>query len=291
MSYFDDTEISVPATGARLSVRRVLVSLIVLIALVGLTSVVAPPPAQATTASACPEMTDSIRRIYLAYFGREPNAYEAHSWTNKYMNGDMNLPQIAGELVHSREFANLWGSRTSAEFVTLMYQRTSRPDPAAETLHHWTRVLNTGYTRGEMTLALTESEHYVQLTNTSIPLSGYLRWYPPGTHWYCGSGPRSAVSVRPLTGQVLLVDRLVRNEGAGASQFEIATIEGGFQNAVLGSGVLPGRSADYMWAGVLSGDGFYGSALQIIAPETTRWAVVFYPRTIGRNRLGWQIDS
>ncbi|MDH3303350.1 MAG: hypothetical protein OES24_22840, partial [Acidimicrobiia bacterium] len=87
-----------------------------------------PPP------SACPEMTDSIRRIYRAYFKREPNAYEAYSWTNRYMSGDASLPVIAGTLAHSSEFNDQWGSRTSSEFVELLYLNTGRTSPAPEVL-------------------------------------------------------------------------------------------------------------------------------------------------------------
>jgi len=245
--------------------------------------------AQPSSESACPEMTDSIRRLYLAFFKRDPNPYEAHSWTNRYMAGEANLPSIAGSLAHSREFLTLWGSSTSSQFVELIHLNTDHPAPSAEELHHWTRALNTGYTRGEMTVALTESEHFVTATGTTKPLSGYLRWYPPGTHWYCGSGPRSALSVKPLVGQVVFADRLVKNEGPASASYEIATVESGLRNAVIASGSLPSGATDYLWSGSFSGDGYYGSALQIVAPASTRWAVVFYPRSIGTTRLGWQI--
>jgi hypothetical protein len=205
------------------------------------------------------------------------------------MSGEANLPSIAGSLVQSKEFHLLWGSRTSSEFVDLIHLNTDRPPPSTEDRQHWTRALNTGYTRGEMTVALTESEHFVTATGTTKPLSGYLRWYPPGTHWYCGSGPRSALSIKPLVGQIVFADRLVKNEGLTSAEFEIATVEGGMRNAVIAGGSLPPGAADYLWSGSFSGDGFYGSALQILAPASTRWAVVFYPRSIGTTRLGWQI--
>jgi hypothetical protein len=97
------------------------------------------------------------------------------------------------------------------------------------------------------------------------------------------------MSVHPLSGDVLFVDRLVHNGGSLSAGFEIVTVENGFRNAVLASGVLPPGATDYLWSGALSGNGFYGSALQIDAPDQTRWAVVFYPRPIGRSRLGWEI--
>ncbi len=273
----------------RLGFARAIVAITFSLSAVLVGSGAAPAAGQQVKASACPEMTDSIRRIYLAYFDREPDPYEAFSWTSRYMNGEVSLPQIAGSLARSGEFNRLWGSRTSAEFVELVHLRTGRDVPDSDEIERWAKILNTGYSRGEMTVALTETEHYVSLTDTARPLSGYLRWYPPGTHWYCGSGPRSAVSVKPLQGAVVFVDRLVENGEPEQAAFQIITIENGMGNATLASGVLPARASDFMWSGVLSGDGFYGSALQISATESTRWVVVFYPQSIGNSRLGWQI--
>jgi len=255
-------------------------------------TVVQPQPSDADgpVPSACPEMTDSIRRIFIALFLREPSANEAFHWTSKYMNGETNLPEIAAQLIRSSEFQTRYGARTSSEFVELMYRNTRRPLPSTDELSHWTSTLNTGYGRGPMSLSLIESEEFVASTATSRPLSGYLRWYPPGTHWYCGTGSRTELSIKPLIGEVIFADRLIRNDGDVGDNIQIATVENGVDNAVMATGLLPPRVTDYTWFGAFAGDGFYGSSLNITARASTRWVVVFYTEPIGRSRLGWQIQ-
>ncbi len=239
--------------------------------------------------SACPEMTDSIRRIFIALFLREPDLNEAFHWTNQYGSGQANLAAITTDLARSAEFNRQHGSLTSSEFVELMYRNTRNPPPSQQILDHWTRILNTGYPRGEMALTLIESEDFVRKTATARPLSGYLRWYPPGTHWYCGSGTVEGLSIRPLTGPVVFADRLITNEGDEPDEVLMVTLEQGLGNAVMAQSTLPPRVTDYSWMGTFSGDGFYGGALTVGAGESTRWIAVFYTQSIGHSRLGWQI--
>ena len=241
--------------------------------------------------SACPELTDSIRRLFVALHLREPDLNEAFHWTGQYMTGEANLAAIANQLIRSAEFDDQHGPLASSEFVQLMYRNTRNAPPSEQVLQHWTRALNTGYTRGEMTLVLTESEDFVRKTATVRPLSGYLRWYPPGTHWYCGHGTVEGLSIKPLTGRQVFADRLIRNEGDEPDQVVIVTLEDGLANAVMAQATLPPRVTDYSWMGVFTGDGFYGGALTIGAAPSTRWMVVFYPQPIGHSRLGWEIDT
>ncbi len=259
--------------------------------LVSLTMTGAPPAvgAEGPPESACPEMTDSIRRLHLALFLREPDLNEAFHWTDRYKSGEANLASIANELARSTEFDRQHGPKTSSQFVELLYNNTRNPPPSQQILQHWTRALNTGYTRGEMVLVLTESEAFVRKTATARPLSGYLRWYPPGTHWYCGRGTVEGLSIKPLTGDRVYADRLIRNEGDTPDDVVMVTLESGLANAVMARSTLPPRVTDYSWMGTFAGDGYYGGAVTVGAGPSTRWIIVFYPRSIGHNRLGWQI--
>ncbi len=240
--------------------------------------------------SACPEMTDSIRRLHLALLLREPDLNEAFHWTERYKSGDSDLPTIANQLIRSAEFDRRHGPMTSSEFVQLLYENTESPPPSQQILQHWTRALNTGYTRGQMALVLTESEGFVRSTETARPLAGYLRWYPPGTHWYCGRGTVEGLSIRPLTGPQVFADRLFRNEGDTPDQVVMVTLEDGMANAIMAQATLPPRVTDYSWMGTFAGDGYYGGAVTVGAGPATRWIVVFYTQPIGHSRLGWQID-
>jgi hypothetical protein len=54
-------------------------------------------------------------------------------------------------------------------------------------------------------------------------------------------------------------------------------------------GTLPGGYTNYNWDGAFTGDGDYGRFIEVLAGPSTAWAVVFYPLTIGPERLGWQL--
>lgn len=275
----------------RIARRRGLVARAVAVVVLSLAAILGPVPSPSVSQTAipneCPEMTDSIHRLFRALLGRGPTVNEAYFWNDIYMRAEMNLPQIADRIMGSAEFNRLHGDVTTREFVLLMYRSTEREVPIQEVLHHWTRALNNGYTRGEMALGLTETSHWVAVTGTARPLSGYLRWYPPGTHWYCGSGSRQGLSIQPLVGDAVHVDRLLVNRGTALDQVSITTIEAGVETATIVWGALAPVSTDYRWFGTFRGDGFYGDGLNITVADTTRWTLVFYNQPIGVGRLGW----
>ena len=284
---------TVAARPSRGRFRRLATRALAAALLLGSVTLVSPDSTSAADeppASACPEMTDSIRRLFLGIFQREPSLNEAFYWTDQYKTGAGNLPMIANRLIGSVEFDRQYGSRTSAEFVELLYSNTGNPAPSQQIRRHWSRALNAGYSKGEMTLVLTEAEAFVRRTSTARPLAGYLRWYPPGVHWYCGRGTIEGLSIKPLTGSQVFADRLIRNEGETVDPVLMVTIEGGLANAVMAQSSLAPDVTDYSWMGTFAGDGFYGDALTVGAGPSTRWIAVFYDRSIGHSRLGWQID-
>lgn len=266
------------------------IALLIILLLSTIVATTVSVDAEGPPESACPEMTDSIRRLFLAIFRREPDVNEAFYWTDRYMSGESNLPAIANQLIRSSEFNRQYGATSSSEFVELVYASTQNAPPSPQILQHWSRALTTGYTRGEMVVVLTESEDFVRKTATARPLAGYLRWYPPGTHWYCGRGTVEGLSIKPLTGERVYADRLIRNEGDTSDEVIMVTLEQGLANAVLAQSTLPAGVTDYSWMGMFTGDGFYGAAVTVGAGPSTRWIMVFYTRPIGHSRLGWQID-
>lgn len=139
-------------------------------------------------------------------------------------------------------------------------------------------------------LTVTESYDYVVRTGTVKPLAGYLRWYPGGTHWYCDIGS-ATVGVRPLTGDVW-ADYYFKNRGDGADDIALWTLDDDRSQAVrMNSATLSAGFTDYNWDGVFIGDGDYGRFIDVQTGATTDWIVVFYPRSIGEDRLGWQLSS
>jgi hypothetical protein len=280
--------------------RRVLSGRLTALVLVGLAvavgALVGPEgvrPARAQSApesTTCPVMTDSVRRLYLAFFNREPTGTEFVLDTTRYRDGEMNLEQLASRLAGSEEFAVRYGLLTDERYVELVYRNVLRRQPTDEDRAFWTTNLASGYDRGPVMLAFSESEEFVRRTGTSVPLSGYLRWYPDGTHWYCGIGSRDDLPIKPLVDPTLSADYLFANGGSQAARTGLQTVLGGVAHVRINDGSLPAGYTNYTWGGTFTGDGDYGDAIDVLAGDNTSWVVVFYQGSIGDQRLGWQID-
>ncbi|MEM8924742.1 MAG: DUF4214 domain-containing protein [Actinomycetota bacterium] len=253
------------------------------------TWLVVPAPASATSyPSLCPVMTDSITRLYLAFFGRSPDAAGFRYWVGQYSSGQTGLAQIAQHFANAEEFGDK-RYLSNESYVDWMYDEVLGPNSSTERQNYWVEALDAGYPRGSMALAFTESWEYVDKTNTSMPLAGYLRWYPQGTHWYCNIGSVRQ-TVTPLTGEVW-ADYYFRNRGDRATNVGLWTVEAnGNRHVEMMAGRLDADFTDYNWDGFFSGDGSYGHSIDVVAGDRTDWVVVFYPHTLGPDRLGWQIE-
>ncbi|MEL7156811.1 MAG: DUF4214 domain-containing protein [Actinomycetota bacterium] len=253
------------------------------------TWLVTPSPASATTyPSKCPVMTDSITRLYLAFFKRQPDPAGFRHWVQEYSTGGSSLAEIAQSFATADEFANR-RYYDNQSYVDWLYDEVLGPTSSIEREDYWVEALDAGYPRGSVALAFTESWEYVAKTQTAMPLAGYLRWYPEGTHWYCDIGSVTR-TVRPLTGEVW-ADYYFSNRGDHASGVELWTLEAdGRRNVRMTSGMLQANYTDYNWDGHFNGDGSYGHSIDVRAGANTNWVVVFYPRTLGPDRLGWQIN-
>lgn len=276
--------------------RRTVVGSVISLLLVTTSVIVLPPSAPASGAeavrpeSSCPELTDSIRRLYLAYFNREPDAASFVERVGEYQTGAADLPTISEELARSEEFRTRYGTLSDARFVELVYRNVLRRPPDDASRDYWVRSLATGYPRGRVMIAFSESEDFVRRTATTIPLAGFLRWYPSGAHWYCGVGPAPNLSIRPLTNEVLYADFMFHNGGHETSPIELHTAIDSDRHVTMTEGeLLPGFTV-YRWDGRFSGGDNYGTNIQVEAGANVGWTVVFYPRSIGSRRLGWQIS-
>jgi hypothetical protein len=233
-------------------------------------------------------MTDSITRLYLAYFDREPDIAGFDNWVDLYRRGEASLPQISETFAQSGEF-NDRGLDTDEAFVNWVFDQVVEVEPSPTTRAYWVDALDQGYPRGTMMLTFTESQEYVDKTDTTIPLAGYLRWYPAGAHWYCDIGGPIATEIQPLVGGVW-ADFYFANNGDALDEIGLWTHETEGQRSVaMTAGALPAGYTNYNWDGAFTGDGDYGRFIEIQAGASTAWIVVFYPLTIGPDRLGWQL--
>ncbi len=267
-------------------------------ALIALGSVLAMPP-RATSAdsypSACPELTDSITRLYYAYLQRPPSANEFHIWTDRYQRGETTLADISSSILRSNDFLQAHGSLSDQQFVQVTYQNLRNQRPSGDDLTHWTTVIERGYPRALMVLSMSETEEFTLATNTVPPLAGYHQWYPAGTHWYCGTGTDEQHSVIQLGPGTFYVDLLFRHtpeeaESATTSDAAAFSLQVPTRRPVLlGQGVLSGSSYDFRWDQRVDTRSALGGFISVTADASTSWTIVFSPRSIGEKRHGWEI--
>ncbi len=237
----------------------------------------------------CPVMTDSIRRLYRAYLEREPTARELERDIEQYRSGRANLEALSSALADGGLFRTRYGPLADEAFVRQIYRNTVDREPGEGDLDHWLTILDDGYQRGALVLALVESAEFIRRTGTSRPLSGYLNWYPEGVHWYCGIGPRDDLPIRPLVDGDLYADYMFSNVGSTGTDTGLTTVLDGLARVEMNDGSLPAGFTDFRWDGRFGGADDYGEAIDVAGGDDTSWVVVFYPRSIGDQRLGWQL--
>ncbi len=222
-------------------------------------------------ASPCPEMTDSVFRLYSAFFGREPDAAGWEYWMSVYVAPTTNLESIANDFVLSEEFVSTYGSLTNGEFVRLVYRNVMGREPDQVGYDHWVGSLDRGYSRGAVMIAFSESAEYVAQTDTWPPLAGFLQWYSRPLQFACGNG---SVVVGPEQ-QAPFADLLIWNDAAEAIGYRVGvdTPTGPFMDEY---GQLGASSYSIYWN--MNIGQIDGSSLIIEVPDRPDvfWTAVFY---------------
>ncbi len=189
------------------SVRGAFVALVVASATFGASGVIGgPASADAVIGSAqvsqlqsevddCPELTDTIVRLYSATFLRTPDDAGLGYWADEWRSGDIELPEISEFFTQSPEFQSLYGDVESREFVELLYENVLGRPGEREGVDYWTDRLATD-SRGTITLLFSESPEYVERTGTALPLTGFFSWPDPAFDFGCR---------RPLTPELLIL--------------------------------------------------------------------------------------
>lgn len=235
------------------------------------------------TNTPCPEMTDSITRLYTAFFERQPEQGGFEFWTEEYSSGRWNLDRMARQFVVSDEFVDTYGSLTNEEFVDLIYQNIQgRPgEPSGRAF--WIGELDSGrMTRGRVMIFFSESEEYVTRSETVRPMAGYLGWYPEGTSWACANGSGAMT----LAAGENYADILVNNFERTDQRFTIISYDRSFNDPILlDDNTLQADFYSYYKAErLLSGDGY----LEFDMTDNMYWLVVNYPTPMVDARAGWE---
>ncbi len=165
--------------------------------------------------SECPELTDTISRLYSATLLRQPDDAGLNFWTDEWQTGNRDLLEIADHLTSSPEFRTRYGHLGDREFVELLYQNVLGRNGESEGVDHWTDRLESER-RGAIALMFSESEEFVDLTGTSDPLAGYFGRPEPTDNPACR---------QPLTPELLIVSDSVIGALSNSNSGAIETVQ------------------------------------------------------------------
>ncbi len=123
-----------------------------------------------TTTTTRPEVTvpadaqaAPVRRLYLAYFLREPDKSGLAYWSGQHRGG-VSLDSISERFARSSEFVNRYGALSNGGFVDLIYTNLFGRTADAKGRTYWTGVLDRGRTRGAVMVGFSESAEFVRIT-------------------------------------------------------------------------------------------------------------------------------
>lgn len=128
-----------------------------LLALVATLTPVVAGAFQTTQVSA--QHTDEIRRLYRAFFDREPDTGGFATWTGQRARG-VALPAIADSFGRSSEFNNHYGHMNDEEFVTAVYRRALQREPDPKGHSDWTARMAGGMSRGRVVYNFAQSSEF-----------------------------------------------------------------------------------------------------------------------------------
>ena len=249
--------------------------------------------------TACPQITDSIFRLYRAYFLRDPDPAGWTYWIAAYgSKANTNLDVVSDSFALSKEFELRYGTLSDSDFVTLIYRNVLGRTPDSGGLTHWVASLGAGYPRGSVMIAFSESEEYVTRTATSTPLAGYLLWYDRNLRYSCGlsiSNGAQAVTV-PTDIPTPYADIFVLNSGTTSTQINLKLrfVVGGVPVEITQGApdLLP--AGEYLYGNNLPlPDGLQQIIItepQAPAGSAVVWVVVFYDHPHAEGRPGWILD-
>ncbi len=117
-------------------------------------------------------VTDSVYRLYQAYFLREPDAGGERHWNQQYGRCLVQLAAVSDAFASSPEFAARYGSLSDRAFVELVYQNVLGRPGEAGGVDYWTAMLQQGaLSRGGVMIGFSESAEMRGRTGTAAPVS------------------------------------------------------------------------------------------------------------------------
>lgn len=248
------------------------------------------PPVSAAAAGHCPEITDSIDRLYSAYFLREPDADGRGYWVDRYARGERNLRQISEAFAVSPEFLERYGALADREFVELLYRNVFDRTADRGGSDYWTGRLTSGLSRGALMIGFSESAEYIEQTGTTQPLAGVGRIYPVGTTFACGHGEGVATLYtgdRPMNVDILGINN---SHQRAQNLLVFVGVEGRAARDVVANEILNPHEYLLLWNGRFDTARLPAGERQVTvssADDDLHWVVVAYPEGTTLDRPGW----
>lgn len=171
------------------SVRRRRRWSLALLCVATLTVAIAPTSMRAADVTAAPvpyanaeQQANQIRRLYLAYFLREPDAAGAAYWQAQLKQGTT-IGAVSAYFAQSPEFSGRYGQLDNQAFLTMVYRNVLKRAPDASGLSYWLARIDGGMSRGTLMTHFSESPEFKHHTGTADPTPP-----PPGNGGAGGNG-------------------------------------------------------------------------------------------------------
>lgn len=135
---------------------------------VGRTGTTSPQP------SLCVEraVSDSVFRLYRAYFLRAPDTGGERYWVDTYGRCRASLAVVSDGFASSAEFRSRYGGLTNRQFVELVYTNVLGRPGEPSGVSYWTTTLDLGVrSRGGVMIGFSESAEFVVRTVTASPVA------------------------------------------------------------------------------------------------------------------------
>jgi uncharacterized protein YkwD len=128
------------------------------------------------------QAVEPVSRLYLAFFGRDPDFGGLIFWANQLRSG-FPLQGVADSFASSPEFRSMYGSLSNPAFVDRVYRNVLGRGADAGGLNYWVGQLNAGaLNRGGIMVNFSESPEYRNATWARIDVVaaylGFLRRSP-----------------------------------------------------------------------------------------------------------------
>jgi hypothetical protein len=110
----------------------------------------------------------AVARLYLAYFGRQPDTSGLISWVGR-LGAGTRLADVSQAFAGSPEFVGRYGTLGDDAFVDLVYRNVLGRSADPSGLAHWVGRLQSGASRGAVMLGFSESVEFRLATESRLP--------------------------------------------------------------------------------------------------------------------------